>query len=307
MICPVLLVGCLLSAEPIETQFVQVSPLPQFAASVQRSADQQRAVVLLHGLRVQPFMSRKVRQADFQLWQTPQSRLVTALAEHADVYAFAYSQNDALEAIVAHPALNEHVQALKSAGYRQIVLIGHSAGGLLARQFVEDYPDSGVTKVIQVCSPNGGSSLGKLTAGVCACQEPFLESLTKDRRCSGLAQRKDKRIPAHVEFACVVGRMNVEWEAEPGPLANDGKERRLTYAGVVCGDGILSVATQWPDDLQEQGIPVHPLRAAHFTAMFTGSVARRLAELVVEPQPRWTSDEVAAARRALRQVELIRR
>lgn len=298
------LVCCLLlAAEPIETRFVQVALAPEVAANLQRSEGQERAVVLMHGLRVQPFSSRKVRQPDFQLWQTPNSRLVTTLAEQADVYAFAYSQNESLDAIGAHPALGEHVQALQAAGYRQIVLIGHSAGGLIARQFVEDHPDSGVTKVIQVCSPNGGSSLGNLKAGVCACQEVFLDSLTKEGRRSALARREEKRIPEHVEFVSVVGQMNVQWEADLGSLLSDGKELRLTYAGVVCGDGVLSVESQWPDDLQQQGIPAHPLRVAHFTAMFTGSTARRLVELIVEPQPRWTAEETAAARRSMRRAE----
>ena len=269
----------LLAAEPIETRFVQVAPAQEVAAVLgeglltppKRTPDQQRAVVLLHGLRVQPFSSRKVRQADFQLWQAPQSRLVTALAAHADVYAFSYSQNECLEVIGAHPALREHVQALKAAGYQEIVLVGHSAGGLIARQLVEDHPDSGVTKVIQVCSPNGGSTLGKLKLGVCACQESFLDSLTKEGRRTSLAQRQDRRIPEQVEFVCIVGQMNVDWEADFGSLCGDGTDLRLTYAGVVCGDGVLSVESQWPADLQQQGIPAQPLQTAHFTAMFTGS------------------------------------
>ena len=51
-------------------------------------------------------------------------------------------------------------------------LVGYSAGALIARYFVEDSPDYGVTKVIQVCAPNGGSGWGKLTAGVRQSQEP---------------------------------------------------------------------------------------------------------------------------------------
>jgi pimeloyl-ACP methyl ester carboxylesterase len=221
---------------------------------------------------------------------------VTALAEHADVYAFAYSQNDSLDAIAAHPALGEHVQALKSAGYRQIVLVGHSAGGLLARQFVEDHPDAGVTKVIQVCSPNGGSSLGRLTVGVCSCQEAFLDSLTKAGRRASLEARKDKRVPEHIEFVCLVGQMNVAWEADVGSWYGD--PLRLSYAG-ACGDGVVSLESQWPADLQQQGIPARPLCVAHFAAMFTSCVSQRLAELIGAPQPRWSEVEVAAARDSL--------
>jgi pimeloyl-ACP methyl ester carboxylesterase len=287
----------LLTAEPVDTCFVQVAPLAEVAAVVNRSDDQERAVVLLHGLRVHPFSSRKVRQADFQAWQEPGSRLVDTLAAEADVYAFAYSQNADLETIAAEPALAEHVQALHAAGYRQVVLVGHSAGGLIARQFVEDHPNAGVTKVIQVCSPNGGSSWGKLTLGVRECQEPFLESLTKDARRAALERREDKCIPEHVEFACLVGRMSVDLEADLGALLGGGRDLRLSYSS-ACGDCILSLDSQWPADLQQQGIPAYPLPVAHFTAMFTRVAARRLVELVVEPQPRWTADEVAAAQRA---------
>ena len=98
--------------------------------------------------------------------------------------------------------------------------------------------------------------------------------------------------------------MNVDWEADIGSLCGDGTELRLSYAGVVCGDGVLSVESQWPADLQQQGIPAQPLPAAHFTAMFTSSAARRLVELIVEPQPRWTEEEVAAARHAMRRGDL---
>ncbi len=220
---------------------------------------------------------------------------MATLAEHADVFAFAYSQNTDLAAIAEDPALGESVDDLKVAGYREIVLVGHSAGGLIARHFVEDRPDAGVTKVIQVCSPNAGSTWGKLTLGVCECQEPFLASLTKEGRRSTLKLRDGKRIPEHVEFVCLVGQMKVDFEADLGSLIGDGRDLRWAYSG-VCGDCVLSIDSQWPKDLQLQGIPAYPLPSTHFTAMFSSSTARRLAVLVVGPQPRWTPDEVAAAR-----------
>jgi pimeloyl-ACP methyl ester carboxylesterase len=295
------LCGLLLAAEPIETRFAQQAPAG--LECPERSEGQQRAVVLIHGLRVQPFSSRKVRQADFQLWQEPGSRLVEALGPHADVYAFAYSQNVPLEAIAAEPALGEHVRELKEAGYEEIVLIGHSAGGLIARHLVEDRPDAGVTKVIQVCTPNGGSALGKFSLGVCACQEPFLDSLTKEGRREALAGRPDKQIPPHVEFVCLVGQLQMDLEADLGPLLGEGRDVRLACAGTLCGDGILSVASQWPEDLRRQRIPAQPLRAAHFTAMFMPATARQLAELLLEPQPRFSAEEVAAAERSMQHLE----
>src|SRR5687767_7087602 len=121
----------LLAAEPIETRFVQVSPPPQVADSIERSEDQERAVVLIHGLRVHPFSSKGVRRAELQLWQTPGSRLVEVIAADADVYALAYSQNADLASIAAEPAIARHVGRLKELGYAEIVLVGHSAGGLI--------------------------------------------------------------------------------------------------------------------------------------------------------------------------------
>ncbi len=277
------MLGLLLMAEPIETQFVRVAPSTQASAVTQPSIPQDRAVVLLHGLRVQPFSSRKVRQAEFQPWQKPLSRLVQALAPHADVFAFAYSQNADLATIAAHPALAEHVQGLRDQGYREVVLVGHSAGGLLARHFVEDHPRAGVTKVIQVCAPNVGSSWGNLKLGVCECQEPFLDSLTKPAREASLMQRQHQRVPTDVEFVCLVGQL------------------RLDQFRLDCGDGILNAASQWPRDLQEQGIPAHPLPVAHFTAMYSLATAQQIATLLCQPQPRWTGADVAAARAGILQ------
>jgi pimeloyl-ACP methyl ester carboxylesterase len=282
-----------LSAAPIDTRFEQVAPLPVDSA-VERSSGQGRAVVLLHGLQVRPFSSRNVRQADFQGWQEPGSRLVEALAPHADVYAFAYSQNARHDAIAAESDLGRHVSELKQAGYAEIVLVGHSAGGLIARLFVEDQPDCGVTKVIQVCSPNGGSMFGKLKLAVRKSQECFLDSLTEESRTRLLDRRQGVRIPDEVEFACVVGQLDLDYAAE---ISLGTNRFQVSLAGTICGDGILSPASQWTEDLQQQGIPVYPLRAAHCTIMYTGCAARRLAELVAQPQPRWTPEEVDEARR----------
>src|SRR5207244_1641956 len=104
--------------------------------------------------------------------------LVRTLAPEADIFAFTYSQTAAVTDIGELPALGEHVQRLQQAGYAEIVLVGFSAGAVLARQFVEDNPRTPVTRVIQVCAPNVGSPLARLRAGG-AIQKPFLESLTK--------------------------------------------------------------------------------------------------------------------------------
>src|SRR5262249_33218472 len=133
--------------------------------------------------------------------------------------------------IARSPALSKAVKSLRSAGYDEVTLVGYSAGGLIARLFVEDAPNCGVTKVIQVCAPNAGSEWAFLRSGVRAVQAPFVRSLAKDDR-SGIAQaRVDKKIPMQIEFVCIVA------------------------AATWLSDGVVRRDAQWTTDLQLQGIP----------------------------------------------------
>lgn len=261
---------------PVATKFVEVRPTPSEVASFQRSRGQTRAVVLIHGLYLHPFSNEHVNKPAFRDWQKPGSPMVETLAKDADVYAFAYSQNLAVDAISGVPGLEINVWRLKAMGYQEIVLVGHSAGGLIAREFVEDHPLAGVTKVIQVCAPNRGSGYARIEPGISKSQKPFLTSLTKQARLVYLARRADKKIPEQVEFVCVVGD------------------------GSGTGDWLVSVRSQWPRDLQDQGIPAVAVRAAHFTVMHSKADAERIAELVRAPQPRWSADKVAALRKTLK-------
>jgi hypothetical protein len=258
----ILCVLAFLQVKPVETQFMQSYPLPCDAAIFERSKDQTRAVVLLHGLRAHLFSEGSVATPSFHDWQRNPSQLVQMLAKDADVYAFAYGQNVPVNEIARTPELAANLRRLKWMGYRELVLIGHSAGGLIARQFVEDYPEVGVTKVIQVCTPNGGSSWSKLRFGVRPSQEAFLDSLSKAARQQCLKCRSDKKIPSDVQFVCVV--------------ANGG----------AIGDGVVSCHCQWTEELQIQGIPAVPLFTTHFWAMRSKTCAEKLAQLTREDQPR---------------------
>jgi len=200
---------------------------------------------------------------------------VQHLARQADVFAFAYSENVPVDQIAETPGLGVNIWRLRQLGYAEVVLVGHSAGGLVARQFVEDHPDAGVTKVIQVCAPNGGCVYARMEAGVRKNQRPFLASLTKDARAGFVKRRVGKRIPAAVQFVCVVG------DGAPG------------------GDGVVSTLSQWPPDLQLQGIPAVVLRTTHLTAMRTAVEAERLAELIRQSLPRWGPAQIAAVRKEL--------
>lgn len=283
----------LLTTEPVETRFVQVAPVPPSPTQFRRSPHHDRAVVLIHGLSIHPFSKRNVLRAKLQGWQEPGSTMVKTLAREADVYAFAYGQHVAVDRIASAFSLRLGLQRLRETGYAEIVLIGHSAGGLIARQLVEDYPTCGVTKVVQVCSPNKGSAWARAKIGVRQQQEPFLDSLTQAHRQRRNAERTTKRIPTEVEFVCLVCRLNsLGGLAEVSAAGWTGRVALLTNFG---SDGLVALDSQWPEDLQAQGIPATTLVAGHFTVTRTRSGAEKVADLVRSRQPRWDEADVQAA------------
>jgi pimeloyl-ACP methyl ester carboxylesterase len=262
---------------PVETRFVQVAPSLGRTEDgvIARSAGQGRAVVLIEGLNLHLLRQRLAMKAELRPWQQPGSVLVRALAQDADVFAFTYSQTAPVTDIGDLPALGESIQRLRQSGYSEVVLIGFSAGAVVARQFVEDNPHAGVTRVIQVCAPNVGSALATFKAAVGPVQGPFLQSLTKQARNRVLQERRDKTIPREVEFVCVVGD------------------------GLLLGDGVVSVRSQWPEDLQAQGVPAVPLRTEHWEALRDSRAAQVIARLAKEKQPRWNTAQVTAMRQRL--------
>jgi len=266
----------LLAPESIEMRFEQVAPLSRDASAFVRTPDQQRAVILIHGLLPHPIKETHVSTASLTGWEKPGSILVTTLGAASDVYSLGYGQNAPIEDIAHSPMLTAHVNRLRALGYSEIVMIGHSAGALIARYYVEDSAEGGgVTKVIQVSPPNGGSSWGKRTGSVRQSQEVFLTSLTKESRQAAVQQRWDKSIPPEVQFVCVVGAIG------------------------TVGDGVVRSDLQWTAELQRQGIPVVRLQTTHVTAMRSKTVAMRLVALVMEPQQRWTMKQVVAAREVI--------
>ena len=278
MVSAFLFMGAWLLAAPtpVETRFEQLVPASaapaEAEATPRRRPDMRRAVVLLHGLRPQPVNAEAVARAQPSTWERPQGPIVKALAANADVYAFHYGQTVALDEIARLPALARAVKSLRTAGYEEVALVGYSAGGVIARQFVEDTPNSGVTKVVQVCAPNAGSDWTVLSRGVRAVQAPFVRSLTKEERTTTGLARADKSIPLQVEFVCIVAALN--W----------------------FGDGVVRRDAQWPPELQAQGIPAEVVFVPHVGAMYWTIMAGRIAELVSTPQPRWSHDRVVAAR-----------
>lgn len=255
----------------LKSIFVKSGPNPFV---VGRSEGQQRAIVLIHGLGLHPLARDKVTQAIPRSWQQPTSPLVLSLSKLADVYIFAYSQTVPVEKVAEESALSRSIERLKKDGYTQIILIGHSAGGLIARQLIEDHPQCGATKIIQVNAPNGGSTWA--TIGLTREEQTaFFKSLSVPARERLLSFRKEKTLPQEVEFGCVVGSLR------------------------LGTDGIVSCRSQWTEDLQRQGIPAFLLPGGHRDAVATPKGVELLTRLVRDPLPRWDQDKVAAFRRGL--------
>jgi len=267
---------CLCGVVPVDTRFVQVAPALGRTEDgvIARSTGQGRAVVLIEGLNLHLLHHDHAARAELRPWQQPGSVLVRALAPEGDVFSFTYAQTAPVNDIAEMPTLGDSVRRLHEAGYNEVVLVGFSAGAVVARQFVEDNPQAGVGLVIQVCAPNVGSGLARIKA-LGAVQEPFLQSLTKQARSRVLQERRGKRIPEQVEFVCVVGD------------------------GLIFGDGVVTTRSQWSEDLQAQGIPAVPLRTEHWEAVRGAHASQVIASLVRERHPRWDAAQVAAMRQRL--------
>lgn len=286
-----LIAAAAMSIPAIDTKFIRVGP-PTDSTSVARATDEDRAVVLIQGLYPHPFSDSNVALAFLQDWQEPDSELVKALNRDSDVYSFAYAQHVPVHQVDQAARLTEKVASLRIAGYSEIVFVGHSAGGLIARQFVEDHPDAGVTKVVQVCSPNGGSVLGYAEISVRRSQEVFLTSLTKPSREELLAERSEKRIPDHVQFVCLIGHQECRFDV-------DLSCRYFSFrpSADIRGDWIVSSGNQWTSDLQEQGVPVFAVKSCHLWVVQQERGIQEIRRLVRDDQPRWTPARVKTARR----------
>jgi pimeloyl-ACP methyl ester carboxylesterase len=247
----------------IQSQFKQVQPV----ASNQDAPRKDRAIVLIHGFRYY-FRDQDVPEPRFHSWQKPGSLLVQALARQADVFAFSYGQNATIAEIVTRSSLRENLDHLHKLGYHEIVLIAHSAGGLIARRLIEDYPTCGVTKVIQVCCPNAGALSASL--GVHKAQQAFVHNLSFEGRRQDLLKRAKVRIPKTISFVCVVA-----------------------LGALGTSDGVVTCASQWSPDLRKQGIPAVPVKANHRTATRGSEGVKTLVRLVHDNTPRWTQEQVS--------------
>jgi pimeloyl-ACP methyl ester carboxylesterase len=250
----------------------QPFPGPFSATELTRTKGRQRAVVLLHGLDLRddggsPSTPR------FVDWQGSTSPLVKALSRHADVFSISYAQNTAVEEIASFPELREAIAKISSLGYDQLILLGHSAGGLVARHFVEEHPRAGITKVIQVATPNAGTKLAGWAVDLLQVpkeQAIFVQSLSPAHRAVVLKSRQDRTIPAAIDFVTVV----------------------TCTSAKANGDNLVSRQCQWSSDLRDQGIPRVCVCGTHLEVMAHDECLDLYCRLVTQSQPRWSASKV---------------
>lgn len=251
-------------------------PVLVVEADTRLKARHDRAVVLVHGLLPRVWHPDRAEKPEAHDWQVKDGRLVKALADEADVYGFSYAQTRCVDEVAYSRGFGEGIGAIKAAGYKEVVLIGHSAGGLVSRRFVETFPDAGVTKVIAIGTPFAGSGWANLPGFTLPkTQLAFIQSMSPDVREVCVRERK-VRLPADVEFACVLCK-------------------------VTRGDSdtVVALKSQWPEDLQAQGVPVVLASCNHFEAMLCGPVTKEVVTLVGGRVLKWDDEQTAKARRVL--------
>lgn len=274
----VIIVGYL-AASPfteLPVRFWGITPESHDLDAISRSKPKHtRAVVLIHGLLPRPIHPSRAEKPDPHSWQEPQGELVSRLAETNDVFGVSYAQTLPVETSGLARGMREAIRALKKQGYNEIVLVGHSAGGLLARHFVETFPESGVTKLITVATPHAGSGWTKVPGSLWPkSQIAFIRSLSEEYREETL--KLGAGLPNPVAACCIVCKLP-----------------RLS------SDAMVPVASQWPEDWRRQGVPAVLVRSNHFEAMTGVEPAKAIVEVVNGKLARWTAKEVEQAERVL--------
>jgi hypothetical protein len=270
---PLVVAALVAPAVELPTELWQVAPERKGAFAINPPRTRDRAALLIPGLKIHPFRPSYATKPDLREYQQPNSDLVRALAKDADVFAFGYAQTVPLDAVAMSPGLRAAVARLKQAGYEEITLIGHSAGGVIARVFTEGNPDSGVTKVITVASPHLGADLASLRVGYPKVQAPFVESLAPAVRTRAVGSGK---IDDKIQVACVVCKV-----------------KRIE------NDWLVKLPSQWPEDCRRAGVPAVLVQTDHWHAMLAPQSVKVISELAREKLTRWTPDEVEKAAKVL--------
>lgn len=270
---PLVVAAFVAPAVELPTELWQVAPERKGVFAINPPRTKDRAVLLIPGLKIHPFRPSYATKPDIRDYQQPNSELVRALARDADVFAFGYAQTVPLDAVAMSPGLRAAVGRLKQAGYTDIVLIGHSAGGVIARVFAEAHPTSGVTKIITVAAPHLGADLASLKVGYPKIQAPFVESLSPAVRTKAAGSGKLDEAIAAACVVCKVKRIENDW--------------------------LVKLPSQWPDDCRRAGVPAVLVQTDHWHAMLAPPSVKVISELAREKLTRWTPEEVEKAQKVL--------
>lgn len=256
----------------LPTEFRQVAPERKGTDTANPPRSKDRAVLLIPGLKIHPFKPSNAMRPEIRDYQQPGSELVRTLAKASDVFAFGYAQTMSLDDVARSPGLLAAVTEMKKAGYTEIVLVGHSAGGVIARVFAETHPDSGVTKVITVAAPHCGSEIANLKVGYPKVQAAFVESLSPEARTrAGFGKIHDK-----LQMACIVCKLKP-----------------------IDFDGLVGIRSQWPEECRKAGVPAALVQVDHWHAMLNTASITVIADLTKQKLVRWSEDEAEQARKVL--------
>jgi triacylglycerol lipase len=151
-------------------------PLPQPCATVQRG---QHPILFVHGY----FCNQAMWHPLAEHWRTTQfgsGRLMAAVTMEP-----AFGSIDDYPRVIAKAA-----EALKAAGGKAPIIIGHSMGGLAARAYVRDFGIDSVRGVISLGTPHQGTALAQLGHGINVSQmrqhSPWLSALAEHEAHAGL-------------------------------------------------------------------------------------------------------------------------
>ena len=278
MTAAVAVVGLLSLAPCVElpTLFWGIAPEVEAEDIPTLKKTKDKAVILVHGLIPRPLHPAKAEKPEPHTWQKPDGALVKLLADDFDVFGVSYAQTVPMDLIPLSKGLRDGVAAVKAAGYKEIALVGHSAGGVIIRRFVECHPNAGVTKVVAIAAPFHGSVWAHLPGFVIPKpQVPFIGSMEPGVRKEWL-DKCGCHLPKDLQFCCVVCKLP-----------------RL------AGDTMVAAGSQWPEELQKQGVPAVAVRCNHFDAMTGDKCVSAIAEILKGKVVRWDEGQVTQAKKAL--------
>ncbi len=256
----------------LPTMFWGIAPEVKYSDLPSLKKKHDKAVVFIHGLQPHVFHPEKATKPQVHEWQEPGGSLVKLLAEEFDIFGFSYAQMQSVDSITLSRGLRVGINALEAAEYKEILLIGHSAGAIICREFVECFPADGITKVIAISGPYQGSGWAKLpTFTLPKTQVAFINSLLPEVRIA-LQKERDVKLPKSLEFCCVLTKWN-----------------RTDH------DTVVSLKSQWPPDLQDQGIPAVLASCNHFDVMTNDAAIKTVAELAKGKVVRWKAEQTELA------------